>query len=77
MAAAGLIRLYCCRAVCSIVGDNHVQTQDASLARRTEDAATGRLNVVTDCGRYTADRLVLTAGAWIGQLAEPLRVRPL
>ncbi len=42
---------------------------------RIEDAATGRLNVVTDCGRYTADRLVLTAGAWIGQLAEPLRVR--
>ena len=42
---------------------------------RTEDAATGRLMVDTDCGRYTADRLVLTAGAWIGQLAEPLRVR--
>ena len=31
--------------------------------------------MVTDRGRYTADRVVLTAGAWIGQLAEPLRVR--
>ena len=32
-----------------------------------------RVRVVTDKSRYTAARLVLTAGAWIGELAAPLR----
>lgn len=31
------------------------------------------VSVTTDKGRYTAARLVLTAGAWIGELAAPLR----
>src|SRR5437764_1451176 len=29
--------------------------------------------VTTDKGRYTAARLVLAAGAWMAELAEPLR----
>jgi sarcosine oxidase len=31
------------------------------------------VTVITDKGRYTASRLVLTAGAWIGEMAAPLR----
>lgn len=38
-----------------------------------EPSAPDGVSVVTDKGRYTAARLVLAAGAWIGELAAPLK----
>ena len=34
---------------------------------------TDGVTVITDKGRYNASRLVLTAGAWMGELAAPLK----
>ena len=42
-----------------------------------EDSSTGSLRVVTDRATYTADRLIMTAGSWIGELVAPLKVRKL
>ena len=39
-----------------------------------EDPSTGGLRVVTDRDSYTANRLIMTAGSWIGELVEPLKV---
>ncbi len=38
-----------------------------------EPRGSGGVSVITDKGRYTAARLVLTAGAWIGELATVLK----
>lgn len=38
-------------------------------------AAAGRVHVLTDRGEYTADRLVVSAGAWAGRLLSDLKLR--
>lgn len=48
--------------------------EEESVLTWGEDARTGGLRVVTDKGTYTADRLVMTAGSWIGELVKPLQV---
>jgi sarcosine oxidase len=39
---------------------------------RDWQAAAGGVRVVTDRGTYEADRLIISAGAWLGQLVEAL-----
>ncbi len=58
---------------------------DAAMARGAElhghetvlgfEVAGDGIEVATDRGRYQADRLVVSAGAWIGDLLEPLAGR--
>ena len=49
--------------------------EQESVLTWEEDSGTGVLRVVTDKGAYTADRLIMTAGSWIGELVKPLQVR--
>lgn len=49
--------------------------EQESVISWEEDLSTGGLRIVTDKGEYTADRLVMTAGSWMGELVKPLRVR--
>ncbi len=36
----------------------------------------GQVEVTTDRGRYTTDKLVLTAGAWMPEVVPELKVKP-
>lgn len=48
--------------------------EQESVLTWEEDSSTGGLRVVTNKETYTADRLIMTAGSWIGELVKPLQV---
>jgi sarcosine oxidase len=49
-----------------------IRARERVLSWAARDGGEG-VSVTTDQGRYTAARLVLTAGPWMAELAEPLR----
>ena len=66
----------CIRAhVAAAQGNGAELRERESVLTWSQDAASGVMRVVTDKGEYTADRLIMTAGAWMGELVKPLQVR--
>ena len=49
--------------------------EEESVRSWAEDPGSGGVRVVTDRAEYTAGKLILAAGSWMGQLVPPLKVR--